>query len=70
MVKEMQIWLTSRDRPIWVKSVDVVGVLPSNPNSALMLIALPISLWGVLPEHPAYKKIDFLLGNLDQRLLL
>ncbi len=74
MVKEMRVWLTSRDRPMWVKSVDVVGVLPS--NSALMLITLPFSLWDVLPEHPAYKKIDFvrggnlLLENPDQHSLL
>ena len=70
MVKEMRVWLTSRDRPMWVKSVDVVGVLPS--NSALMLITLPISLW----DDPAYKKIDFvrggnlLLENPDQHSLL
>ena len=73
MFKEMRVWLSSRDRPIWVKSVDV-GVLPSDSNSAVMLITLPVSLWDVLPEHPAYK-IDLgrngniLLSNLDQRLL-
>lgn len=71
MVKEMRIWLSSQDRPIWVQSVDVVGVLPSDSNSAVMLITLPISLWDVLPEHPAYK-VEFarggnlLLRDLDQ----
>ena len=53
-----------------------LGVLPSTPNSALMLIKLPVSLWDSLPEHPTYRKIDFvragylLVGSLDQRLFL
>ena len=73
MVKEMRAWLTSRDRPYWVKGVEVVGVLPS--ASSVMLITLPIALWDVLPEDPAYKMIGFVTGsdvlleNADQRLL-
>ena len=43
----------SRDRPYWIKGVELVGVLPSS-SSSVMLITLPISLWDVLPEHPAY----------------
>lgn len=61
MVKEMRAWLTSRDRPFWVKGVELVGVLPT--NSSVMLITLPISLWHVLPEHPAYKMIDIVTGG-------
>ena len=52
-VKEMRTWLISRDRPYWIKSVELVGVLPSS-SSSVMLITLLISLWDVLPEHPAY----------------
>ena len=73
MVKEMRAWLMSRDRPYWVKGVELVGVLPS--SSSVMLITLPISLWDVLPEHPAYKMIEFVTGgnllleNTGQHLL-
>ena len=59
---------------MWVKSVDVVGILPSNPNRPPMFMILPISLWDLLPEHPAYRKNGLvwsgnLLSNIDQRLL-
>ena len=72
----MRIWLTSQDRPTWVKSVDVVEILPFNPNWRPLLMVLPISLWDLLPEHYAYRKIglvwsgNILLSNIDQRLLL
>ena len=32
-------------------------------QSSVMLITLPISLWEVLPEHPAYKMIEFVTGG-------
>ena len=73
MVKEMRAWLMSRDRPYWVKGVELVGVLPS--NSSVMLITLPIALWDVLPEHPAYRMIEMVTGgnilleNAGQHLL-
>ena len=73
MMKEMQAWLMSRDRPYWVKGVELVGVLPS--ASSVLLITLPIALWDVLPEDPAYKMTEFVTGgnvlleNADQRLL-
>lgn len=73
MVKEVRAWLMSQDRPYWVKGVELVGVLPS--ASSVMLITLPIALWDVLPEDPAYKMIEFVTGgnvlleNADQRLL-
>ena len=60
---------------MWVKSVDVVGILPSNPNRPPIFIILPIPLWNLLPEHPAYRKNSLvgsgslLLSNIDQRLL-
>ena len=65
----------ARIAQLWVKSVDVVRVFPSDSNSAVMLTTLPISLLDILPEHPAYK-VDLvrneklLLKNLNQRLLL
>ena len=62
MMKEKQAWLISRDRPYWVKGVELVGVLPSSSFS-VMLITLPISLWDILPEHPAYKMIEFVTGG-------
>ena len=61
-VKEMRAWLISRNRPYWIKSVELVGVLPSS-SSLVMLITLPISLWDVLPEHPAYKIVEFVTGG-------
>ena len=37
-------------------------VLPSS-TSSVMLIPLPISFWDVLPEHPAYKMVEFVTGG-------
>lgn len=62
MVKEMRAWLISRDRPYWIKGVELVGVLPSS-SSSVMLIILPILLWDVLPEHPVDKMIEFVTGG-------
>lgn len=61
MVREMSQWLIGRDRPEWIKNIEMVGFLPS--HSMEFLITLPISLWDVLPEHPAYKKVAFVTGG-------
>jgi hypothetical protein len=42
-------------------NIELVGVLPS--HSMVLLLTLPISLWDVLPEHPAYKKVNFVTGG-------
>ncbi len=60
-VQQMTQWLRSPDTPPWIREIKVVGFYPS--QSTKMIITMPICLWSVLPEDPAYVLMDFIIGG-------
>ena len=54
---DINAWLTSRDRPDYVKDVKVVGYFAG--RSTVVLITVPFLAWLVLEENPAYELVEF-----------
>ena len=54
---DIHAWLTSRDRPDYVKDVKIVGYFVG--RSTVVLITIPFLAWLVLEENPAYKLLEF-----------
>ncbi|KAI4242936.1 MAG: hypothetical protein L6R40_003809 [Gallowayella cf. fulva] len=57
-VKEFQRWLNSSSRPDYVNRVKMLGYCAS--KGYLLFVTMPMSLWDVLPEHPAYVFVNFI----------
>ncbi|KAL8643871.1 MAG: hypothetical protein Q9226_008067, partial [Calogaya cf. arnoldii] len=66
-VRDFHKWLTNSDRPSYVKRIKMVGYCPN--KSYTLFLALPMSLYNVLPEHPAYEFLQH-VQNLDAELFL
>jgi hypothetical protein len=54
-VKPCLRWLESI--PLLGKWANIEGVCPS--HSTLMIVSMPVSLWDMLPDHPAYTFIRY-----------
>ena len=52
-------WLLSENRPAFLKLVKAESIFSGRSNSSVLLVTMPISLWCVLPGHPAYSFVDF-----------
>lgn len=58
-IDDFKAWLLNENRPAFLKQVNVESVFSGKSNSSVLLVTMPISLWCVLPEHPAYTFVDF-----------